>query len=164
MRAINIGIPINTAQQIRKKIPQYAMLCRAAASAVVAICIALDSIQQASGITSNPTKKIKTKAMTEVDISFSYDDDCKQYIKSDNLCQVCLLDTSIDRVILCFKSDNYEEVRMSQWQMFIDLWKVTKLDCRAQLIREFIFEPRTIERRWANEVQFQSNLKSGWRR
>jgi len=56
---------------MRKKMPQYAIVCRADESAVVATDIALDSIQQAQGIAMRPTKKTTIRRILGSSMLFS---------------------------------------------------------------------------------------------
>ena len=51
----------------------------------------------------------------------------------------------------------------TSWSMFLKLWKVTPSDCKINLVREFVFSPDLLRRRFQNEINFQERLKSHWK-
>jgi hypothetical protein len=48
--------------------------------------------------------------------------------------------------------------------MLRELWSVTPSDCRAALIGEFIFNPNALKARYFEEINYQRNLRSRWRK
>ncbi|MFA6161686.1 MAG: hypothetical protein WCT54_01005 [Patescibacteria group bacterium] len=47
-------------------------------------------------------------------------------------------------------------------RMLRRLWPITPEDCRAALVGEFIFSPRRLRQRYAEECDFHHNLDNRW--
>ncbi len=53
--------------------------------------------------------------------------------------------------------------KWSTFNMICMLWDTVSPDCRAQLVWEFLFDPRSLKERFLEEAKFQVNLRNSFK-
>ena len=53
---------------------------------------------------------------------------------------------------------------LEELKMFLELRKITSVDCRGKLLEELIFSPQELRMRYFRESQFKKELDSHWKR